>query len=316
MASQKNSASVQVTRRPIDERYEFTKIPFVYSTDDYRYIPGLHREHDVGYLAPVFFNRRVLFKYDVLPGYRMRFASRTYGQIVDDDGNDVAFGVNRNGKIIMWLGDIAKLPESEQYYLRSENIESDHSIGSEFYDGQIECIFTEPAPEDRLFGLRPQFFEACLIRFEAKLAHLDKEVVELALQFSAPIIDSIKVRREVCDALNKIYVESIDGPAIEKVLAKEGIASKGLGSLKRLKLLLEPIAKGADLDNILMPLFVLYDLRVAYSHLTSDDRASNALNSAVSRLQIGQERGFVEIYVRLRDTMISSYRALIAIVES
>lgn len=37
----------------------------------------------------------------------------------------------------MWLGDIARLPDAEQYYLRSENIDSDHSIGSEFYDGQI-----------------------------------------------------------------------------------------------------------------------------------------------------------------------------------
>jgi hypothetical protein len=139
----------------------------------------------------------------------------------------------------MWLGDIANLPESEQYYLRSENVASDHSIGSEFYDGQIECVFTEPSEEKRLFGLRSQFIEACFRRFGEKIAHLDEEVVTLALSFNAPIIDTPKERRHVADTLNKIYIESLDNAALATLLREAGGDPASLGSLKRLQALLE-----------------------------------------------------------------------------
>jgi hypothetical protein len=59
----------------------------------------------------------------------MNCASTTYGTIY---ASIIAFGINKHGKLVMWLGDIAKLPESEQYYLRSENVASDHCKGSEF----------------------------------------------------------------------------------------------------------------------------------------------------------------------------------------
>ena len=72
----------------------------------------------------------------------------------------------------MWLGDIATLPENEQFYLRSENVPSDHSIGSEFYDGQIECRLTDRTPEDQLFEQRSRFLEGFFAKFGQKAAHL------------------------------------------------------------------------------------------------------------------------------------------------
>jgi len=143
-ASERGVTSVKVIRRKLDENFGFTKIPFLYDSDDYRYIPGLERPLDVGFLTPVFFNRQVLLKYDASPSYRVKFVSPTYGDIMTEMFA-IPFGINKNGKLVMWLGDIAKLPEEEQYYLRSENVASDHAIGSDFYDGQIECVFTEPS---------------------------------------------------------------------------------------------------------------------------------------------------------------------------
>lgn len=136
-ATEKGAPSVKVTRRKPHENFSLTKIPFVYDSDDYRYIPGLERPFDVGFLTPVFFNKEVLLKYEASPTYRVKFASTTYGEILQGDSFSISFGINKNSKVVMWLGDIEKLPESEQYYLRSENVASDHSIGSEFYDGQI-----------------------------------------------------------------------------------------------------------------------------------------------------------------------------------
>jgi hypothetical protein len=311
----KGEPAVRATRRKPKEDYGFTEVPFIYDSDDYRYIPGLERPFDEGFLTPVFFNRNVLLKYDTAPGYRMRFASTTYGEIVPDEATPISFGINRFGKVVMWLGDIARLPEPEQYYLRSENVESDHSIGSEYYDGQIECIFTEPSEESRLVALRSQFVEACFQRFGEKIAHLDDEVVELALTFNAPIVDTSKERRHVADTLNKIYVESLDNGALCTLLKKVGADPKGLGSLKRLLMLLETIAKGADLPAILSPFFVLYDLCVAYSHLTSDDRATEILKTVTVRHGIDPASGLLEIYRHLIKALAASYEKLVAIVQ-
>ena len=137
----RSSPSVKVTRRASDKRFGFTDIDFLYSADDYQYIPGLVRTHSQGFLTPVFFNKAVLLKYDASPAYKVKFASTTYGTVYCNDFY-ISFGINRNGKVIMWLGDVAKLPSSEQYYLRSENVPSDHSVASEFYEGQIEAEFT------------------------------------------------------------------------------------------------------------------------------------------------------------------------------
>lgn len=316
LAAAKGASVVHVTRSKLKENYQLTEVPFLYDPDDYHYIPGLERPWNDGFLAPVFFNRNVLLKYDSAPGYRVTFASTTYGRIVvENEGYDICFGINRNGKVVMWLGDIAKLPQSEQYYLRSENVDSDHSIGSEFYDGQIECIFTEPTQENRLFALRSQFVEACFKRFGDKIAHLDAEVVNLAISFNPPVVDTHKERRHVADTLNKIYIESLDSAALGVLVKQAGRDPKGLGSLKRLQALLETVANGADVAKILSPFFVLYDLRVAYSHLKSDDRAAEMLKTVTDRLSIADTSDLLEIYGSLSKALTRSYEELVTIVE-
>lgn len=114
-----------------------------------------------------FFNRKVLAKYDADPHYAIRYASPTYESILENEFT-LPFGISRHGHLILWLGDIAKLPKPEQYYLLSENRESDHSLGSEFYDGQIECIFTEPSQETLLFAARSNFLVAAFNRWSAQ----------------------------------------------------------------------------------------------------------------------------------------------------
>ena len=286
---------VRVTRQKLADDFGFTKIPFLFDADDYHYIPGLAREHDPGFLTPVFFNREVLIKYDVHPSYRVRFASRTYGEIWQDDFS-ISFGINRNGKLIMWLGDIARLPENEQYYLRSENIPSDHSIGSEFYDGQIECIFTDRAPEDKLFASRSNFIEVFHSHFGTRPAHLEKEVLDLAITLQRPVVDTPAERRNVADELNKVYVESFDNGALGKLVLAKGLKPQGTGNLKRLQALLEDANPSADVHNAMSSLYVLYDLRVAYSHLSSETGQETRLTSVRQRLGLARDAGLFAIY--------------------
>jgi hypothetical protein len=185
----RGSPGVRVTRNKRTDDFGRAKVDFLYDPDDYFYIPGLYRSFDEGFLQPVFFRREVLFKYDNMPGYSITFASTTYGTINTTDSY-ISFGVNRRGHVVMWLGDIATLPDTEQYHLRSENVPSDHALGSEFYDGQIEIVYTQQTKENELFRLRSEFLGKAQKRFGMSLGHLEAEAFDLALAFTPPVVDT------------------------------------------------------------------------------------------------------------------------------
>lgn len=216
----------------------------------------------------------------------------------------------------MWLGDVARLPVNEQYYLRSENVESDHSIGSEFYDGQIECKFTDHSDEDNLFHTRSKFLESCFKRFGRKFAHLDDEVLEMAMAFNGPIVDTEKERRHVADTLNKIYIESFDNNVLGEVLTSLGGNPKNLGSNKRLQGIMECVAKGEDVASIMSSFFVLYDLRVAYSHLGSKDGNDERLRYVRERLGLKETAELQEIYKAVVSQLINSFNQFTEIINN
>lgn len=314
-AVEQKSNILTVKRTKTARNFGFTKVPFQYDSDDYHYIPGLSRKFDEGFLTPVFFNKEVLLKYDVHPSYRATFASRTYGSIRQGDDFDIPFGINRSGRLVMWLGDIARLPENEQFYLRSENVPSDHSIGSEFYDGQIECRFTDRTPEDQLFEQRSRLLESCFSRFGQKVAHLEKEVLDLAISVRRPVVDTPAERRNVADALNKVYLESFDNKALERILALLGQDAAKLGSLKRLQKLVETIAPAEDVMSTMSPLYVLYDLRVAYSHLGSSEGQEEKLRFVRQRLLLSSDADFFAIYDALVPALTSAFTKLADVLE-
>lgn len=304
-----SSLVVKVTRRESDLRFGFTKVDFLYSADDYRYIPGLQRPYDQGFLTPIFFNKAVLLKYDASPDYKVKFASTTYGTIYGNDFN-ISFGINKNGIVIMWLGDLGDLPELEQYYLRSENVASDHSVASEFYDAQIEAEFTKRTAEDELFGLRSQFIATILRKIGVKLAHLDVEVLDLAVAFNPPLLDTPKEREHVAHTLNKIYVESWDTSALGKAIIDRGGKPAKLGTLKRLQMLLEALEPNAAISSLMSPLFVLYDFRIATSHLTSKERAKEIMKNVTDRLGMAEHSDLHTIYALLVQELLNSFKTL------
>lgn len=303
--------TVKVTRKKPNENFGFTDIPSVYDSDDYYYIPGLTREHDPGYLTPVFFNIEVLLKFDNSPEYRISFASKTYGDIRKGDDYSIPFGINQNRKVIMWLGDIATLPKNEQYYLRSENIDSDHTIGSEFYDGQIECIFTDLSPEDELIKTRSEFHESAYKKFGYRLTHLDNETLTLIEDFTPPVVETEKEILHVIDLLNKINIESLDSAVIGKLLQDRGIDTEKLGGLKKLQKLFEHEFPHQNIATVVSPLFVLYDLRVAYSHLTSKEKREEILSFCCERLGFKEiPLKFNDIYTQVIKVLTQSYERL------
>jgi hypothetical protein len=302
---------IQSARRKRVDDFGYTKVQFLYDPDDYYYIPGLTRKDSPGFLTPVFFNKRVLTKFDSLDDYRLRFASRTYGGIYTE-AYAINFGINENEKVVMWLGDIANLPESEQYYLRSENVPSDHTIGSEFYGGQIECAFTEPTGEDALIHERSEFLDTARQYFGVPLSHLDDETLQAIEELSPPVHFSLKEQRHFSNLLNRICSESLNSEALTKLLKDRGIDAKELGSLKKLQLLLGHECPTVDLAGIVSPLFVAYDLRVVHSHLTSESAKTKTLSFCKKRLGLADDAGFDEIYSSLITGLGGCYRSLCA----
>jgi hypothetical protein len=310
MATEDGHVVFRSKRSPIKEDFGFTDVPFDYDPDDYYYYPGLVRPWSKGFLTPVFFNRTVLTKYDADPQYLIEFASPTYGLIRFHDQFAFPFGINRHGSLIMWLGDIAKLPKAEQYYLMSENRPSDHSLGSEFYDAQIECKFTDPTQEDLLFAARSSFLIAAFKRWGEKIAHLDAEVCDEAERLRRPVHDTIAQRRSVSDILNKIHLESLDNSKLAAILASRKITSSGAGSLKRLQALLASVGDAETTNALMSPFYTLYDFRVACAHLGSAERSAEKMRTVAERLKLAANADLQMLYDALLAAMTASYAAL------
>jgi len=182
---------------------------FRYSSVDWDVIPLLRQsEHEPdGYCAPVFFDQRALLKYMVRPEYAMDYV-RDGGVVRFADGSSLKYGINRSGRMVCWLGELDRIPEQEQHYLLSDNLESDHDVASGLYRDRLG-LPKEPSKEQRLAGAfhdATGALQGILLHPLWKLHH--KEVQTLH-SLARPVVWSEFVSYAV-NGLNKIFVESID----------------------------------------------------------------------------------------------------------
>ena len=221
----KDKVTLKPNRNTLLKRYDYCPdLNFIYSSIDYEYIPGLVRPWDEGFLTPVFFNLAVLNKYSQHPEYKLDLFADTYGSINCGNEWNIQFGINKNKKVIMWLGDISGLPINEQYFLRSENIESDHDIHSEFYNGQIDVQWSESSKQNKLFELRSTFKTLVSEKYDLDLYILDGEVSKIFENLDRPVFWEDKHISPVVESLNRIFVESINSKGIKEKL--QGLVHK------------------------------------------------------------------------------------------
>jgi len=301
------------------KRFPFGKVEFVYSAMDHDFIPGLARPWNEGFLTPVFFNAAVLNKYSQDPTYRLDLAADSYGSIMKGDDINVQFGINRAGKVFMWLGDIAELPENEQYYLRSENVESDHDVCSEFYDAQIECVFAQPSLENRALRARSELNKRCKAKFGDDLYQLHGEIARVVENLRRPLFWEEKHVAPAAESFNRVMVESLNVGLLRKELephvAKDEL--KGLKGLKLLELWIGKSLGSADAKTLTLPFFVLYDFRVLTCHLASDESREKLLASINERLSLGKANVNLEaIYFALLPKLSASLEKILSLVSA
>lgn len=300
------------------DNYITTKVNFIYDKNDYYFIPGLWRPLDTGFLTPVFFNIEVLLKYTHHPIYSVELGADTYGKIYKENEAIISFGINRNGKVVMWLGDIGRLDINEQHYLRSENIESDHDIASEFYEGQIEVKWAEPSLKNQIFKKRLELHEMTNKLFSVSITQLEPETFKAASRIEKPIVNTEKAFADVIIPMNMVFVEAINSKEIKKDLKINfnNINLDNLGGLKLFQIWVEKRFSNLNAREIALPFFVLYDLRVAMAHLQSDEKKERLLSSACERLGLDSTcRDYILIYESLLEKINETYKILIGINE-
>ncbi len=293
-------------------RFQFCRgVSFLYDRIDQQYIPGLAHAED-GFLTPVFFSKDILTYFYNHPDYAVSFASDTYGTIYMKD-RYISFGLNEHSKLVMWLGDLNDLGRKDQVMLQAHNVPSDHSIGCEFYEGQIEAVFTELSQEQRLIRTSGEFASAIIERFNHMKAYkMDAEAAELLSQLRRPVHFSEEEFGNSMETMTKLFVERID-IAPMKTMIRESLGQSELerrGSLRELKTLqlwAETTLKCEQAGSILAPLFVLYDLRVAYKHLLPRHTTEQKKKSCLERLSLAEGTTLEEIYAVLTQRLEQTF---------
>ncbi len=284
--------------------------PFKFSPIDYMFFPGLWRPNEDGALTPLFFRRRVLHRYQSDPQYDLHYTSNTYGTVVIPPGNHIPFGINRNDLVIMWLGDVAHLPEDEISYLRSENVHSDHDLASDFYRGQIDVEWDYESKERELLELHNELSERFWAEFGCRLCEYDLETTEHLKAFAEPALWTLKEVGHVWRSMNNVLVESLNVEGLKQVVRMYTADEiKGLKGLKLLEKLMGIAFAGLGAET-LNPFFVLYDLRLVTSHKGSE-QSRKMMKYCYERLGLDSGAGFPDLHRTLLEELCDGYRQII-----
>ena len=299
------------------EKFEkYPNLGLKYDSRDYYYIPGLIRPWETGSLTPVFFNLDLLLYYNNHPDYRVYMQS--FSNVIIYKSNEAlipwGFGINRNGKLFGWLGDLYPFlskSENEDHLHRflSSNVDSDHDIFSDFYLMQIEARAEKSDNEIQIFRLKNIFEKLIYETFKFEIFKVD--IAKLKYNYQSPVLNE---KNQVFNAymnLNILLIDNINAREIKKLLQNEVDPPelRNKGSLKLLKLFFEHKLDISDSDNLISPLFVLYDLRLLASHLT-DDSFNEKYDFCKKRLNVDLSLNYIETFKQVVKSIIDMFDKL------
>ena len=268
--------------------------------------------HD-GYLTPVYFNKQVLIRYLYDSRFYCDFASETYGTFGDDTFS-ISFGINKNGSVLMWVGDIMhNIPQREQFYLLVENIEPEGDAISEFYEAQINAKFTEPPLEIKTLNTVEKLNSAFESRFSCLLykERSIEERIDEARRYKRILMNDVDDFKRFITELNEIINESTNNTALRALLNSKGVdfekGSKGNKLLEKVY-----ISVLGDTNNLIAPFFFLYDLRLWAAHTGKDDVLADVTNN----LGLPNNSDFKAILDALLTSILQSSEKLMELINA
>ena len=280
---------------------------YKYDHKDYYNIPGLcyDEEHSIeGFLTPVYFDRKALIYFVSVPDYEVDIFSETYGHIGKKDPEgayiydwDVPFGFNSNGKLVFWLGDLNYMDEQSRAILKGFNIESDHLIiNSEFYQAQMNCIFSNPIKEKQILMNKDGFISNIKKKYNIDLSHLGEECAAHSRNIGRPLVFTEQSVSGVINAFDKVLVEGFNVEqlrALYEALYLESERDSQYKKWQSIRLIKEilvklcgQLANTVDIENLISPLYILHDYRIYLDHLLSLDKQESTKSHIVATLGV------------------------------
>ncbi len=283
---------------------------FIYDEADYFFIPTLWDSSNNGAFCPVFFEPGVLERFARHPGYFMDIQSSSFGLLGGSDTPGVPFGINSNGLVYMWLGDIDRLPPGEQYYLRSHNIPSDHRPDGALY--RLRADMEEPPGSivDKLLKVRSDMDNLCLKNLGKRLYRFPGIVEDLAYYLSRQVSWEGRHRGPKINLFDVLINQGLDMNFLNAQLNRENIAT-GIPARNPINTLfawMEQVLQESQPARVVEPFVFLNDLRdLAMDLLPSHEipEVSRRLNEYLGLKYDSQDTE--EQFERLSEKIISSF---------
>lgn len=290
---------------------------YQYDHRDYYNIPGLcyDEEHSIeGFLTPVFFDRKVLIYFISVPEFEVNIFSETYGSIGRKDPEgiypyewNIPFGFNTNGKLVFWLGDIDDMDEQSRIIIKAFNVESDHLIiDSEFFQAQMNYIFSQPIKEMQIIHNKTMFIENIKKKYNIDLHHLEVECEEHTSKIQRPLIYSEQNVSTVINAYDKVLVEGFSVENLRLLYenlyleSERDVRYRKWQSIKLIEAILVKLSEGLDtvpqMDILISPLYILHDYRIFLDHLMSVDKQNETKKHIVETLNVSNFTEQEKIY--------------------
>ena len=223
--------------------------------------------HGSNFLTPVYFNRQVLTRYLYDSRFSCEFASETYGTVYGPDF-DISFGINKNGSVIAWLGDLQdRIPVRERFYWLVENKAPEGEIASEFYDAQVDAKFTPPPAVIQCLNEISKFNAAFHRKYGVHLYH-DRSIeerIEETRRYKRLVLNNADDFKRFISEFNEILNENTNNVEIRRLLSGSGhVVASGSKGNKLLQQTYELVL--SDTENLIAPFYYLYDLRLCADH--------------------------------------------------
>lgn len=302
----------------------FEHLHLKYDARDYFYFPRLGGGEQDGFLCPVFFDKDVLVYFNNHPKYRLVMRSSSAGSITQGGEAILShgFGINRSGKLFMWLGDMDRAFSSpdmkrELDMFKAHNVDSDHDLASTYYFSQnpdsMEDAFFDSDNESKVFDLVDEINTAFGSCFGHPLIKVD--INRLADAYRLPVLEDRQQIFQAFMSLNINLVENMDQDKLRTVLLSHGIQEGELStqqgqllrSNKLFQLLLERVLGMSPDDSYstMTPFYVVNDLRQLHGHLT-DASFKKDYTKYKQNLGLSAQATDLEVHAQLVERLITS----------
>ena len=177
------------------------------------------------FLTPTYFDIKVLDKYKADPrNYEIQDSEIYYLR-----DWSIPFCINDEGKVVVWLGDLGRIPYKEQKYWRAFNESPKGKMEEKFFARQILSLWTDASRlESRLIHSLQIANEYIIKKYDDVLfSELSEADTEIYRSFVLPTNLSIPEYQQFLMKLCKLTAESINTKLFKIVMDDQYDGSKG-----------------------------------------------------------------------------------------